>query len=84
MSLSDLEALAEALSMSTGTPAKCKACNASGYDTPCAYPTEINRQQARRIAQLLEQLEDVKAQLAAANERITEYGWKLDRTNWGA
>jgi hypothetical protein len=30
----------------------CKLCNSTGNDTPCAYPTEINRQQAARIAAL--------------------------------
>jgi hypothetical protein len=30
----------------------CKLCNSTGHDTPCAYPTEINRQQAKRIAAL--------------------------------
>lgn len=33
-------------------PSVCKLCNASGDGTPCAYPTEINRQQAERIAEL--------------------------------
>ncbi|KWN80818.1 hypothetical protein WM24_23560 [Burkholderia ubonensis] len=30
----------------------CKLCSSTGPDLPCAYPTEINRQQARRIAEL--------------------------------
>jgi hypothetical protein len=30
----------------------CKLCRSTGHDTPCAYPTEINRQQAKRIAEL--------------------------------
>ncbi|KVO11763.1 hypothetical protein WJ73_19655 [Burkholderia ubonensis] len=30
----------------------CKLCCSTGPDLPCAYPTEINRQQARRIAEL--------------------------------
>lgn len=34
--------------------AVCKLCRSTGPDVPCAYPTEINRQQAKRIAELLE------------------------------
>ncbi|WP_063897382.1 hypothetical protein [Burkholderia ubonensis] len=30
----------------------CKLCRSPGPDVPCAYPTEINRQQAKRIAEL--------------------------------
>ncbi|OJA71088.1 hypothetical protein BGV72_31545 [Burkholderia ubonensis] len=30
----------------------CKLCRSTGLDVPCAYPTEINRQQAKRIAEL--------------------------------
>ncbi|KWN77094.1 hypothetical protein [Burkholderia stagnalis] len=30
----------------------CKLCRSTGPDLPCAYPTEINRQQAKRIAEL--------------------------------
>ncbi|KVU10693.1 hypothetical protein WK62_05375 [Burkholderia ubonensis] len=30
----------------------CKLCRSTGPDVPCAYPTEINRQQAKRIAEL--------------------------------
>ncbi|KVP19420.1 hypothetical protein WJ85_08000 [Burkholderia ubonensis] len=30
----------------------CKLCRSTGPDLPCVYPTEINRQQAKRIAEL--------------------------------
>jgi Lar family restriction alleviation protein len=32
--------------------APCKLCQSTGLDVPCAYPTEINRQQAQRIAEM--------------------------------
>ena len=34
----------------------CKLCNSKGNGTPCAYPTEINRQQATRIWKLVKAL----------------------------
>jgi hypothetical protein len=44
----------------------CKLCNSTGHSTPCAYPTEINRQQAKRIAELVPQVET----LALENQRL--------------
>lgn len=38
--------------LATAPTTQCKLCNSSGPDMPCAYPTEINRQQAKRIAEL--------------------------------
>lgn len=41
----------------SGAEEACKLCNSTGHSTPCAYPTEINRQQAKRIAELVPQVE---------------------------
>lgn len=38
--------------LATAPTTQCKLCNSSGPDMPCAYPTEINRQQAKRIEEL--------------------------------
>jgi hypothetical protein len=53
----------------------CKLCNSTGHSTPCAYPTEINRQQAKRIAEL-------EAQVTAA-EKQEPVAWYVpdDRGN---
>ena len=53
----EIERLRAALTSSlVREPVACRLCNSTGSDTPCAYPTEINRQQAKRIAELLEQI----------------------------
>jgi hypothetical protein len=50
----------------------CLICNSTGESTPCAYPTEINRQQAKRIAELVADvaendalIDSLRAQIAA-------------------
>ena len=48
----------------------CKLCNSQGHDTPCAYPTEINRQQAQRIASLVADVAENDALIDSLNERI--------------
>ena len=45
----------------------CKLCRSTGPDVPCAYPTEINRQQAKTINALRAELE-----AAAADKRDAE------------
>ena len=59
----------------------CKLCNSTGHSTPCAYPTEINRQQAKRIAELVPQVET----LALENQRFRvdaeRYRWLRDEAN---
>jgi hypothetical protein len=47
--------------------AVCKLCRSTGPDVPCAYPTEINRQQAKRIADLLRERDEVTRVLKAVN-----------------
>lgn len=44
----------------------CKLCRSTGPDVPCAYPTEINRQQAKRIANLQAQIRTLEVQLKDA------------------
>jgi hypothetical protein len=51
----------------------CKLCNSTGNSTPCAYPTEINRQQAKRLTAL----ESERDALLAAAGKEAVAGWKL-------
>ena len=56
----------------------CKLCNSTGNSTPCAYPTEINRQQARRLTALESERD---ALLAAAGKEAVKgepLAWLID------
>jgi hypothetical protein len=54
----------------------CKLCNSTGNSTPCAYPTEINRQQARRLTALESERD---ALLAAAGKEAVAHKFALIR-----
>jgi hypothetical protein len=59
-----------ALAAPTPERAQCKLCNSTGHETPCAYPTEINRQQAETVQKLKEALIAArKVAAGASNER---------------
>jgi hypothetical protein len=55
--------------------AQCKLCNSTGHETPCAYPTEINRQQAETVQKLKEGFE--RAEKDAANYRWLKQRLKM-------
>jgi hypothetical protein len=55
----------------------CKLCNSTGNSTPCAYPTEINRQQARRLTALESERD---ALLAAAGKQAV--AWLCEPNGW--
>lgn len=56
----------------------CKLCNSTGNSTPCAYPTEINRQQARRITALESERDALVNSVAAGGKgAVAPDGWKL-------
>jgi hypothetical protein len=50
----------------------CNLCNSTGNSTPCAYPTEINRQQAKRLTALESERDALLA--AAGKEAVGQAG----------
>lgn len=63
-------------------PVACKLCNSMGSETPCAYPTEINRQQAKRITELLDQIaasQPAQTERALTDEQLTELVRGIER-----
>ncbi|HDR8930474.1 TPA: hypothetical protein QDA84_000468 [Burkholderia vietnamiensis] len=65
--------VARAAASQPAAGSQCKLCRSSGPDLPCAYPTEINRQQAKRIAVLEAQIEAAAGQEAV----VIPAGWQL-------
>ncbi|WP_063888222.1 hypothetical protein [Burkholderia ubonensis] len=64
----------------------CKLCCSTGPDLPCAYPTEINRQQARRIAELEARFRTPadagEAVTAAARDVLAERRQQVETEGW--